>query len=150
MRAKIRIFHQARPKDLEAVTLSYKRIGIRADVQKFFEDIEEKISEAQLVISRAGATTLTDISVIGRPAIFIPLSSARDDHQCLNAKSFEDKGAAISLRENEVSPKILSSLIQKILRSPSKALRMAKNSYAMSASKASFKIISKIEEKIGK
>tara|TARA_B100001250_G_C19768476_1_gene775921 strand:+ start:252 stop:1358 length:1107 start_codon:yes stop_codon:yes gene_type:complete len=150
IKRRITVFHQARIEDIEKVNFSYKKIGVKANVDIFFENIDELISEAQLIISRAGANTLTDISVIGRPAIFIPLSSAKDDHQRINARIFEENGAAISIQENEISPKNLSCVISKILKSPSKALKMAKYSYAMSKPKASTKIISEIEKMIGR
>ena len=107
------------------------------------------MSEAQLIICRAGANTLTDISTIGRPAIFIPLGTAKDDHQRINAKVFENNKAAIVVEETRTPAKNLTDSISKILRSPSKALTMAENSYAMSKPNSSRKIISHIEKMIG-
>jgi len=148
-RERLTIFHQARKENLEAVVNSYIEIGVKAKVELFFENVEQIISEAQLIICRAGANTLTDISTIGRPAIFIPLGTAKDDHQRINAKVFENNKAAIVVEETRTPAKNLTDSISKILRSPSKALTMAENSYAMSKPNSSRKIISHIEKMIG-
>ena len=147
---RLTIFHQARKEDLESVVHSYNEIGVKAKVELFFENVEQIISEAQLIICRAGANTLTDISTIGRPAIFIPLGTAKDDHQRINAKIFENNKAAIVVEETKTSTENLSEAISKILRSPSKALAMAENSYAMSKPNSSRKMISQIEKMIGR
>ncbi|OUX44662.1 undecaprenyldiphospho-muramoylpentapeptide beta-N-acetylglucosaminyltransferase [bacterium TMED277] len=149
-RERLTIFHQARKEDVETVVRSYNKIGVKAKVELFFENVEQIISESQLIICRAGANTLTDISTIGRPAIFIPLGTAKDDHQRINAKIFENNQAAIVVEENKTSTENLTESISKILRSPSKALAMAKNSYAMSKSNSSGKMISQIEKVIGR
>ena len=76
----IRVSHQARDEDGERVAAYYAEHGIQADVQPFFHDIPRRMSEAQLVISRSGASSVADISVIGRPAILIPYAAATADH----------------------------------------------------------------------
>ena len=92
---------------------------------------------------------MTDISTIGRPAIFIPLGTAKDDHQRINAKIFENSKAAIVVEETKSPAENLTDSISKILKSPSKASTMAENSYAMSKPNSSKKIISQIEKMIG-
>ena len=147
---RLTVFHQARKEDLDKVVRSYDEVHVKAHVAPFFENVEQLISEAQLIICRAGANTLTDISSIGRPAISIPLATAKDNHQRNNAKIFENNKAAVVIEENEISPKKLSVAISKILKSPSKASLMAERSYSISKTNASEKIISEIERKIGK
>ncbi len=149
-RDRLTIFHQARKEDLETVVHSYNEIGVKAQVELFFENVEKIMSEAQLIICRAGANTLTDISTIGRPAIFIPLGTAKDDHQRINAKIFENNKAAILIEENKTLTENLSDSISKVLRSPSKALAMAESSYAMSKPNSSEKMILQIEKMIGR
>ena len=149
-RERLTVFHQARKENLEDVVHSYYAIGVKAKVELFFENVEQIISEAQLIICRAGANTLTDISTIGRPAIFIPLENSKDDHQRINAKIFENHKAAIVVEETKNSTENLSDSISKILRSPSKALAMAGNSYAMSKPNSCGKMISQIEKMIGR
>jgi UDP-N-acetylglucosamine--N-acetylmuramyl-(pentapeptide) pyrophosphoryl-undecaprenol N-acetylglucosamine transferase len=86
MRRLLRVAHQARDEDAEAAQAEYDAAGIAVEVQPFFTDIPRRLSEAQLVISRSGASSVADISVIGRPAILIPFAAATGDHQTANAK----------------------------------------------------------------
>ena len=91
--------HQARDEDRVRVAEAYADAGIDADVQSFFTDIPRRLSEAQLVISRSGASSVADISVIGRPSILIPYAAATGDHQSANARGLVDAGAAVLIPE---------------------------------------------------
>ena len=118
LRNNLRVSHQARPEDQERVERFYRDHGITADVQPFFVDIPTRMSEAQLVISRAGASSVADLSVIGRPAILIPFAAATADHQTANARGLVDANAAIALPERAVTSERLSAEVAKILQSP--------------------------------
>ena len=120
----IRVSHQARDEDGERVTNFYAEHGIDADVQPFFRDVPRRMSEAQLVISRAGASSVADISVIGRPAILIPYPHAASDHQTANARGLSEAGAAVVIQEAELSVEMLSEQIAGILNNPQQALQM--------------------------
>ena len=72
LRARLRVSHQARAEDADRVTDAYARSGVNADVQPFFTDVPQRLAQAQLVVSRSGASSIADITVIGRPAILIP------------------------------------------------------------------------------
>lgn len=123
--ANIRVSHQARDEDAERVTAYYEQSGITADVQPFFEDVPRRMSEAQLVISRAGASSIADISVIGRPAILIPFAAATGDHQTANARGLVEAGAAIMVPESAADPDSMTQQIETILTAPDAALKMA-------------------------
>ena len=125
LRAHIRIAHQARPEDIARVTQAYGAAGIRAEVEPFFTDIPRRMSEAQLVISRAGASSIADISVIGRPAILIPFAAATADHQTANAQGLVAAGGAVLLAESVATPQALSAEIARILSAPREAQKMA-------------------------
>lgn len=125
LRTRIRIAHQARPEDAERVTQAYEAAGIRAEVQPFFDDIPRRLSEAQLVISRAGASSLADITVIGRPSILVPFAAATGDHQTANARSLSEAGAAVVLAEKGLNAATLASHIADILQDPARAAAMA-------------------------
>jgi UDP-N-acetylglucosamine--N-acetylmuramyl-(pentapeptide) pyrophosphoryl-undecaprenol N-acetylglucosamine transferase len=125
IRKNLRVSHQARPEDQERVEKFYADHGMKAEVQPFFVDIPTRMSEAQLVISRAGASSVADISVIGRPSILIPFAAATADHQTANARGLVDAGAAIALPERDVSAGRLSAKVARILQSPDDALKMA-------------------------
>lgn len=123
----LRVSHQARAEDIERVTEAYAAAGIPAEVQSFFTDIPRRMAEAQLVISRAGASSVADISVIGRPAILIPFAAATADHQSANAQGLVDLGAAIALPERDVTPERLSTEVAAILTQPDRAAEMARS-----------------------
>ena len=111
--------------------------------------MERLISEAQIIVCRAGSNTLADISIIGRPAILIPLKHAKDDHQLSNARMFARGGAAIVLEESPNLMDELSKNLRLILKSPSKAIAMANQASEKGKPNASKNIISAIEAYLG-
>ncbi|MBV0912858.1 UDP-N-acetylglucosamine--N-acetylmuramyl-(pentapeptide) pyrophosphoryl-undecaprenol N-acetylglucosamine transferase [Anianabacter salinae] len=121
----LRIAHQARPEDIERVAQFYAQAGIDAEVEPFFSDVPRRMAEAQLVISRAGASSVADISVIGRPAILIPFAAATEDHQTANAQALVDAGGAIRLPERKATPEALTEQIESVLGNPRGAAQMA-------------------------
>lgn len=125
MLKNVRVSHQARDADQERVTQYYQDHDIDADVQPFFNDIPKRMSEAQLVISRAGASSVADISVIGRPSILIPLAAAIRDEQTANARSLVDANAAILIPESALTVESLSQQIEAVLSDSHAALQMA-------------------------
>ncbi|WP_290559947.1 undecaprenyldiphospho-muramoylpentapeptide beta-N-acetylglucosaminyltransferase [Aestuariivita sp.] len=125
MQAGLRVSHQARDEDAERVTAFYAEHGIVAEVRPFFQDVPRRMSEAQLVISRAGASSIADLTVIGRPAILVPFAAAAGDHQTANARGLVDAGAAILIPENRLDPANLSAHIATVLGNPDAALKMA-------------------------
>lgn len=127
LRARLRVAHQARPEDHDAVTAAYAAAGITAEVAAFFEDVPRRLSEAQLVISRAGASSVADIGVIGRPSILVPLASAMDDHQTANARALVEAEAAIRIPESALDAGSLARSIRDVLENPDAAALMARN-----------------------
>lgn len=125
MLKNIRVSHQAREEDRERVTVFYQENGISADVQPFFDDVPRRMSEAQLVITRAGASTVADMSVIGRPAVLVPLAAAIRDEQTANGRGLVEAGAAVMLTEQEATPETLTEQIETILSMPEVALQMS-------------------------
>ncbi len=121
----ISVSHQAREEDHERVTDVYAAAGIRVDVKPFFHDVPRRMSEAQLVISRAGASSVADISVIGRPSILIPLASAIRDEQSANARGLASAGAAIVISEADLSQQTLKTEVENLLHDPERAAKMA-------------------------
>ena len=125
LRRNLRVAHQARAEDAARVVDTYAEAGIRAEVEPFFADIPRRLSEAQLVISRSGASSVADISVIGRPSILIPYAAATADHQTANARGLVDAGAAVLMAESALAPDTLSAQIAAILTDAGVASRMA-------------------------
>jgi len=125
MRAHLNVSHQARAADLEDVVAFYEGLGVAADVQPFFDDVPVRMDAAQLVISRAGASSIADLTVIGRPSILIPLAIAVRDEQTANAKALVEAGGAFLIKEPELTPEGLASHIEAILADAEGATAMA-------------------------
>ena len=125
IRANVRVIHQARGEDEARVTEFYAQHGITANVQPFFDDIPTLFVEAQLIISRAGASSVADISVIGRPSILVPLGIATDDHQTANARGLAEAGGAVVMAEDVFTVEAMAAQIEAILSDSQKATAMA-------------------------
>ncbi|MEM1429385.1 MAG: UDP-N-acetylglucosamine--N-acetylmuramyl-(pentapeptide) pyrophosphoryl-undecaprenol N-acetylglucosamine transferase [Pseudomonadota bacterium] len=122
---QLRVSHQARDEDRARVAEYYSQNGIAAEVEPFFSDLPTRMAEAQLVISRAGASSVADLSVIGRPSILVPLASAIRDEQSANARGLVEAGAAVEMKEDALTPEVLSAETAAILDDPKRALGMA-------------------------
>ncbi len=120
----LRVSHQARDEDGDRVAAYYAEHGVDADVQTFFTDIPKRMTEAQLVISRSGASSVADISVIGRPSILIPYAAATGDHQTANARGLVEAGAAIRIPESMLTVDSLAEQVAAVLQNPDAALQM--------------------------
>ncbi len=125
VKSNLRISHQARDEDMARVSEFYAAADIRAEVQPFFNDVPRRMSAAQLVISRSGASSVADISIFGRPSILIPFAAATGDHQTANARGLVDAGAAVLIPESRLDAATLSEHIGAILNDPQAATMMA-------------------------
>jgi UDP-N-acetylglucosamine--N-acetylmuramyl-(pentapeptide) pyrophosphoryl-undecaprenol N-acetylglucosamine transferase len=150
LRARLRVAHQARPEDAERVRATYDAAGLSAEVEPFFTDIPRRLSEAQLVISRSGASSVADISVIGRPAILIPFAAATGDHQTANARGLVDAQAAILIPESALDAASLSAHIHAVLSQPQAAERMAAHALAQGRPDATARLVEIVERLAGK
>ncbi|MBY8974983.1 UDP-N-acetylglucosamine--N-acetylmuramyl-(pentapeptide) pyrophosphoryl-undecaprenol N-acetylglucosamine transferase [Rhodobacteraceae bacterium NNCM2] len=145
MRARLRVSHQARPEDHETVVKTYADAGIRADVQAFFTDVPARLAGAQLMIARSGASTVADVSVIGRPSILIPLAIAKRDEQTANARGLVEAGAAALIPEPEFTPERLTDEVLAILGNPSHAAEMAEAARAQGLPDAAQRLADLVE-----
>ena len=125
LRARLRVSHQARAEDAARVIAAYADAGIAAEVQPVFADVPERLAAAHLGISRSGASSLADITVIGRPAILIPFAAAAGDHQTANAQALAEAGAALIHPESVLDAPGLTRDIRAILNDPPRASQMA-------------------------
>lgn len=131
LKAHLRVAHQARPEDVDRVVAAYDAAGIPAEVAPFFTDIPRRFSEAQLVIARSGASTVADLTVIGRPAILVPYAAAIRDEQTANARGLVEGGAAVLIPESKFTPEALAGQVALILGQPEAAERMAASALAL-------------------
>jgi UDP-N-acetylglucosamine--N-acetylmuramyl-(pentapeptide) pyrophosphoryl-undecaprenol N-acetylglucosamine transferase len=145
MLRNLRVSHQARDEDGQRVADFYADAGIDADVRPFFDDVPRRMSEAQLVISRAGASSVADISVIGRPAILIPFAAATGDHQTANARGLVEAGGAIMVPEAMANPESMSAQIEMILSNPQGALQMSQAAFSVGKPEAAETLAQMVE-----
>lgn len=126
-RALLRIVQQARPEDVERVRERYAEIDIRAEVAPFFPDMARRISAAHFVISRAGASTVSELAVIGRPAILVPYPYALDHDQALNARAMAQAKGAEVVAQSEMNSEWLARRLRAALANPKGLAQMAQN-----------------------
>ena len=137
LRVRLRVYFQVRKELKEMVISELQNAGVRFEVSDFFDDISEKIANSQLIISRAGASTLSEIAIIGRPSILVPLPTAKDDHQNKNALAMEAAGASIIIRQEDFSPDNLSKELEKFFSSSAQAEDMVTGALNFSKPRAS-------------
>lgn len=143
--ANLTVIQQARDEDTGRVRAAYDKIGVRAHVETFINDIPTQFAESQLVISRSGASSVADIAVIGRPAIFIPYAAATGDHQTANARALVEAGGAILIPESQLTPSALANLIQSVLEAPKEALQMSLNALKTGKPDATRELVALVE-----
>jgi UDP-N-acetylglucosamine--N-acetylmuramyl-(pentapeptide) pyrophosphoryl-undecaprenol N-acetylglucosamine transferase len=131
---------------MDRVAKFYADAGIDADVQPFFRDVPRRMSEAQLVISRAGASSIADISVIGRPAILIPYAAAAADHQSANARGLVEAGGAIRIPERKLDAPSLTAQIAAVLGDARGAVMMAHAALSQGLPDAPQRLADMVEE----
>lgn len=149
LRGNLRVAHQARAEDAERAAEAYAAAGIPAEIAPFFTDVPRRLSEAQLVISRSGASSVADISVIGRPSVLIPYAAATGDHQSANARGLVDAGAAVLIPEKLLDAASLSAQMAAVLGNPAAARQMAANALAQSRPDATERLVALVEELAG-
>ncbi|PLU84021.1 undecaprenyldiphospho-muramoylpentapeptide beta-N-acetylglucosaminyltransferase [Sinorhizobium medicae] len=125
LRRRLKVTQQARPEDREGVIASYEKLDIPAEVSPFFTDMAGRIASAQLVICRSGASTVSEVSVIGRPAILVPYPYALDHDQAANAAALAAKGGARVIAQVELSAERLANILTDAMSNPVTLAQMA-------------------------
>jgi UDP-N-acetylglucosamine--N-acetylmuramyl-(pentapeptide) pyrophosphoryl-undecaprenol N-acetylglucosamine transferase len=118
LRARLKLMQQARPEDIERVRAAHAQSGVAAEVAPFFNDLPARLARAHLVIARAGASTVAELCVIGRPAILVPYAAAADDHQSVNARALGAAGAAWVMQERDFTPEALAARLTALMGAP--------------------------------
>jgi UDP-N-acetylglucosamine--N-acetylmuramyl-(pentapeptide) pyrophosphoryl-undecaprenol N-acetylglucosamine transferase len=130
LRRRLRIVQQCRPEDIEQVRARYGRDGIVAELAPFFADLPQRLAAAHLVIGRSGASTVSELATVGRPAILVPFPYAADDHQTANARAYERAGGCIVVPHAEFTAANLAPRLQMLLDSPQRLADMAAQALA--------------------
>ena len=133
IRKRLCVVQQCRPEDMERVTSAYEALGIRAECAAFFTDMPNRIAQSHLVLCRSGASSVSELSVLGRPSLLVPLPGAIDQDQAANARVLEAAGGAWPIRQSELDPERLAQEITRFMNAPDllkdaaeKALSVAK------------------------
>ncbi|OYU36152.1 undecaprenyldiphospho-muramoylpentapeptide beta-N-acetylglucosaminyltransferase [Novosphingobium sp. PASSN1] len=118
LRHRLQVTQQCRPEDIEAVRTRYAGHQIPAELGTYFEDMATRLAETHLFIGRSGASTIAELTAVGRPAILVPLPIATDDHQAVNAREMVKAGGARAIRQSGFTPKELAKQIQTMALNP--------------------------------
>lgn len=146
LRARLSVVHQAREADVDRVRGAYDAAGVQCDVAPFFSDLPERMAAAHLVVSRAGASTVTELSAIGRPSILVPLGIAMDDHQTGNARVLSEASAAIVLPESSFNAEAMKTAFETLLVNPARLEAMAMAAKDRVKSAAAARLADLVEE----
>ncbi|MEQ8824928.1 MAG: undecaprenyldiphospho-muramoylpentapeptide beta-N-acetylglucosaminyltransferase [Filomicrobium sp.] len=125
IRDRLYVVQQAREEDVERVESTYQSAGISADVAPFFANLPEIMASSQLVIGRAGASTIAELTVIGRPSILVPLPHALDNDQLQNAARLAESGGAWCIEQSDLSSERFAMELQRLFTSPQLLLDVA-------------------------
>jgi UDP-N-acetylglucosamine--N-acetylmuramyl-(pentapeptide) pyrophosphoryl-undecaprenol N-acetylglucosamine transferase len=118
LRARLQVIQQCRAEDIEAVRTRYAGHGVPAELGTYFEDMAERLADAHLFIGRAGASTIAELTAVGRPAILVPLPIATDDHQAANVREMFAAGGARAIRQERFTAAELAKQIQAMAQHP--------------------------------
>ncbi len=118
LRQRLQVTQQCRKEDIEAVRERYANHDIPAELGSYFEDMEERLADCHLFIGRAGASTIAELTAVGRPGILVPLPIATDDHQAGNTREMVKAGGARMIRQHNFTPKELAKQIQAMAQKP--------------------------------
>jgi UDP-N-acetylglucosamine--N-acetylmuramyl-(pentapeptide) pyrophosphoryl-undecaprenol N-acetylglucosamine transferase len=140
LRQRLNIVQQCRPEDLDHVRDHYGRQGVRADLATFFTDVPERLGQTHLMVARAGASTVGEITLAGRPAILVPYPHAIDDHQSANAKAIETAGAGWVMPQDTFTAEALARRIEALLAEPEALVAAASAARALGAPEAAARL----------
>jgi UDP-N-acetylglucosamine--N-acetylmuramyl-(pentapeptide) pyrophosphoryl-undecaprenol N-acetylglucosamine transferase len=124
--SRIKVAQQCRPEDLGRVRAAYDLAGTDAELSAFFPDVADRLASAHLVIARAGASTVAELAVAGRPALLVPLPGAIDDHQSVNARALTEARGASMMAQRDFSPEALSERLATLLATPDMLVHAAR------------------------
>lgn len=147
---QVRVIHQTGERDYNAVREAYQERGISSEVQAFIENMPEAFARADLVVSRAGATTVAELAAAGKAALLIPFPAATDHHQLENARAMARAGAARVIEQAGLTPARLVEEIWDLLGCPERLVEMERGAKSLARPDAAVQIASLIEELGGK
>lgn len=142
----IRIVHQTGERDYNDLRAVYQEKGLSAEVYAFIDDVPEMLAQADLVIARAGATTVAELAAAGRAALLIPFPGATDQHQLENARALEKVEAARVIAQSQLTPERLAVEVREMLIDPARLERMATSARRLARPDAAARIADMVED----
>jgi UDP-N-acetylglucosamine--N-acetylmuramyl-(pentapeptide) pyrophosphoryl-undecaprenol N-acetylglucosamine transferase len=146
----LRVTHQTGERDVEMVRAAYRTARLTAVVEPFLYDMGRQLRQADVVVCRAGATTLAEIAAAGKAAILIPLPTATDDHQRKNAEALAARGAADMLLQADVTGEVLADRVLAIASDRDRRARMEAAARSFARPDAAKVIVDRVMELVGR
>ncbi|MBM3598900.1 MAG: undecaprenyldiphospho-muramoylpentapeptide beta-N-acetylglucosaminyltransferase [Alphaproteobacteria bacterium] len=148
MRRRVVVEQQCLADDIPAVEQRYSEIGVTAELAPFFPDMPERLARAQLLICRAGASTITELTVAGRPAVLVPYPHATDDHQTANARLLEAAGGAWVMPQDKCDPERLAHRLKSLFAAPRMLIQAAEYARSVGQPDAAERLADLVEQTI--
>jgi UDP-N-acetylglucosamine--N-acetylmuramyl-(pentapeptide) pyrophosphoryl-undecaprenol N-acetylglucosamine transferase len=142
---RLRVVHQTGEAMREEVAAAYAAAGREAEVLAFLDDMEARFAQADLVLSRSGATTCAELAVAGKAAVLVPFAQAADDHQRRNAQALEAAGAARMLEEKDLTGESLAGAVREVLETPGRLAQMEDAARALARPDAAARVADLLE-----
>jgi UDP-N-acetylglucosamine--N-acetylmuramyl-(pentapeptide) pyrophosphoryl-undecaprenol N-acetylglucosamine transferase len=142
LKGRLRIIHQTGDRDYIHVQEAYRREGFEAEVSPFIHEMHRAYATADLVLCRAGATTLFELMAMGKAAILVPYPYAANDHQTLNARTLVDAGAALMVANGDLSGAQLGQILRQLAADPVRLKEMGEQALALAKPEAAQTIVS--------
>ena len=148
-KGRLQVIHQTGEKDYVGVQEAYRREGFVAEVSPFIHDMDRAYAAADLVLCRAGASTLFELMAMGKPAILVPYPYAANDHQTLNAQTMVKAGAAVLVADGDLSGARLSQILKELIQDPPRLKKMGEQAAALASPRAAHRIVTFCYEMAG-
>ena len=145
-RRRLKVQQQTRAESIENARRTYEAAGVEAEIAPFFSNMAERLAGAHLIIGRAGASTVCEIAVAGRPAILVPLKIALDDDQGQNARLLAEAGGAVVIREDALTAAGLAQTLESLISDPQRLAKMAEAAHAVGKPDAAEKLADLVEK----
>jgi UDP-N-acetylglucosamine--N-acetylmuramyl-(pentapeptide) pyrophosphoryl-undecaprenol N-acetylglucosamine transferase len=138
------VVHQSGAKQIDELRANYAAAGVQAELTPFIDDTAQAYADADLIVCRAGASTVTEIAAVGAAAVFVPFPAAVDDHQTTNAKFLVDAGGGWLVQQRDLTPERLAELIRQVDRP--ELIRRASAAKTMQKTGATDEVVKACEE----